>query len=103
MILVRKKADNGIWMSFEDSDTVTIDANGTHAVKQELPPFTSVDYELVTGVSDPDNNAAYGNGVYTWDGSAWALVNSAHKTKVDAEIAASKAEMIRMKADNPSA
>ncbi len=92
MILVRKKSDNGIWVSFEDSDTVTIDSDGTHAVGVEYSSLTDADFELVTGVTDSDGNAKYGNGVYSWDGSSWVLVNSSLKTALDAEIAAKDAE-----------
>jgi len=92
MILVRKKSDNGIWMSFADSDTVTIDANGTHANSFSAPRLTSTDFELVAGVTDSDGNAEYGNGVYSWDGSVWTLVNSSLKATLDALIAAKAAE-----------
>jgi hypothetical protein len=91
MIILRKKATNGVYDSWEDSDTVTIDANGTHAPNLEIPMCTSTDYELVTGVTDTDDNASYGSGIYTWDGSAWALANSDGKAQIDAiraEIAA---------------
>ena len=91
MILVRKKSDNGIWMSFEDSNTVTIDANGTYADNFRAVQFTSTDYELVTGVTDTDHNGKYGNGVYSWDGAVWALVIPSIKASIDAEKAANDA------------
>ena len=96
MILVRKKSDNSIWVGFPDSWTVAISSDGVNAsfeddgvVHGDLP---DTDFELLTGVTDSDNNSKYGNGVYSWDGSAWTLVDSTMKTRIDAEIAALEAE-----------
>ena len=97
MILVRKKADNSIWIGFPDSWTVAISSDGVNAsfeddgvVHGDLP---DTEFELVTGVTDTDNNSKYGNGVYSWDGSAWNLVDSTMKTRIDAEIAAAEAAL----------
>jgi len=96
MILVRKKSDNGVWVGFPDSWTVAISSDGVTASFENdgvvHGDLTDTDFELVTGVTDTDNNSKYGNGVYSWDGSAWNLVNSTMKTRIDAEIAALEAE-----------
>jgi|TARA_R110000824_G_scaffold10191_1_gene45177 hypothetical protein len=96
MILVRKKSDNGVWIGFPDSWTVAISSDGVNASFEDsgvvYSDLTDVDYEIVTGVTDTDENYKYGNGIYSWDGSAWTLVDSTLKTKIDVENAAFEAQ-----------
>tara|TARA_B100001559_G_scaffold31460_1_gene24041 strand:+ start:2601 stop:2894 length:294 start_codon:yes stop_codon:yes gene_type:complete len=85
MIVLRKKADNSIWMSWEDSVTVTLNAtkvSGTSGgATEESFAFTDADYELVTGVTLP---SGYRDGAcYSFDGSDWVVVNATLKKYFD--------------------
>ena len=85
MIVLRKKSDNTIWMSWEDSTTVTLTSQKVRGVNgsviEESFTFTDVDYEVVTGVTVP---AGYRDGgCYSFDGSDWVVVNAALKKEFD--------------------
>ena len=84
-----------MWVGFPDSWTVAISSDGINASFEDsgvvYGDLTDVDYEIVTGVTDTDDNSKYGNGIYSWDGSAWTLVDSTLKTRIDADNAAFEA------------
>ena len=85
MIVLRKKSDNTIWISWEDSVTVTLNSTKVTSVDgsatTESAMFTDADYEVVTGVTVP---AGYRDGAcYSFDGSDWVIVNAALKKEFD--------------------
>jgi len=85
MIVLRKKSDNTIWISWEDSVTVTLNATKVTAVDgsatTESAMFTDADYELVAGVTLPSGYRD--GGCYSFDGSDWVVVNAALKKELD--------------------
>jgi hypothetical protein len=85
MIVLRKKSDNTIWMTWEDAVTVALDATKVSSVNgvttTESSHFTTTGYELVTDITLPDGFRS--GGCYSFDGSSWVVVNAALKKEFD--------------------